>query len=96
MTREDLDLIIRGIAAPIRERIDLDIKNALEPLQARIKALEARPDLAYRGIWRDGEAYGAGSLATVSGALWLATRATTMRPGTSDSGWRLIVKSGGA
>jgi hypothetical protein len=68
----------------------------LDELDRRVAAIETRPEVRYMGIYRDGDQYCAGALCTRSGALWLAEAPTTGVPGTAASGWRLVVKSGGA
>ena len=42
--------------------------------EARLKALEDRPALAYGGVFEQGITYRAGTLVTRSGSLWLALR----------------------
>jgi hypothetical protein len=71
------------------------IKSAVSPLVARIEQLEHRPELQYRGVYEDNQAYGPGCLVTNCGSLWLCLAATTVAPG-SNSNWRLIVKQGKA
>jgi hypothetical protein len=71
------------------------IKGALSPLVARIEQLEHRPELQYRGVYEDNQAYGPGCLVTKGGSLWLCLAATTVAPG-SNSNWRVIVKQGKA
>ena len=71
------------------------IKGAVAPLVARIEQLEQRPELQYRGVYEDNQAYGPGCLVTKGGSLWLCLAATAIAPG-SDSNWRLIVKQGKA
>jgi hypothetical protein len=64
-----------------------------------LKALESRPTLRYAGAWRgdDGSTFVEGALITHRGGLWLAETATSGAPGAlGSSGWRLVVKSGGA
>lgn len=51
------------------------------------------PIRGYAGIWRDTRTYSRGLMATHGGATWVATRATGTKPGTDDSGWRMIAKS---
>lgn len=67
-------------------------------LRDRVKAVESRPSVHYAGAWRsDGGNYVEGALLTHRGALWLAETTTSGAPGAPGaSGWRLIVKSGGA
>jgi hypothetical protein len=71
-------------------------ERSLADLHARVAALESRPELTHRGTWRDGANYRSGSLVTKGGGLWLAERNTVASPGSVDSGWRLVVKSGHA
>jgi hypothetical protein len=69
-------------------------KEALDNLDRRITALEARPTLAARGVWKPKANYQEGDCVTDKGALWVCTSAVTgARPGTSHC-WRLAVKSG--
>ena len=72
------------------------IKMAVKPLQARIAALEARPELKYAGVFEQGAAYREGVLVTRSGSLWMCLRETRAAHGSDPEKWRLIVKSGGA
>jgi hypothetical protein len=71
------------------------VGKQLKPLEARIAALEARPELKHRGIWRENKSYQEASLVTHAGSLWLCKRKTKARPGQSPH-WQLIVKSGSA
>lgn len=51
----------------------------------------------YVGIWRSGRPYVWGSTVTHKGALWIAIRDTTARPGEDDAAsrdWKLCVKAG--
>lgn len=51
------------------------------------------PIVLDRGVWRDGQ-YIRGDAVTYAGALWIARRPTTVRPGEGpDNGWRLAVKA---
>jgi hypothetical protein len=53
----------------------------------------ALPIVLDRGVWRDGQ-YVQGDAVTYAGALWIAQRQTTARPGEGpDNGWRLAVKA---
>lgn len=61
-------------------------------LANRIKALEARPQMAYRGIWNSTDDYRSGDLVTDRGSLhycWADVRG--QRPGETDS-WQLCQK----
>jgi hypothetical protein len=51
------------------------------------------PVVLDRGVWRDRQ-YVQGDAVTYAGALWIAQRETTARPGEGpDNGWRLAVKA---
>lgn len=91
----DIDNLRAGMARAM-ELFTTDAVAAVNQLAARIVQLEQRPAVAWRGIWREGTAYQEASLVTHAGALWIAERSTDVRPGTTDSNWRMIVKSGGA
>ena len=71
------------------------LADRMQRLEARIKDLEARGELKYCGIWREGDEYARGNFVTTNGSLWHAEAKTTSRPGT-DSTWRLAVKQGTA
>lgn len=47
-----------------------------------------------RGIWMTDKEYQSGDVVTWDGAQWCADEDTSKKPGTDDSGWRLIVKRG--
>ena len=53
------------------------------------------PGFVYRGVWAAGN-YRAGECVTHTGSLWVAERATDVRPGEAgqDTGWRLSAKKG--
>lgn len=79
---------------PILE-FDLAAKRRLDELEARIKALEAKPSgkgVKWAGVWGPDKAYVEGNLATKAGSLWLAVRDTNAAPGEPGSGWRLVCK----
>lgn len=71
---------------------ELDLLEQVEQLQKRLADLEAEA-MRHGGTWKQGVAYGRGTAITDKGSMWLAQRATTDRPGTSDA-WKLVVKSG--
>jgi collagen type III alpha len=52
------------------------------------------PTMIDRGVYKAGEQYEAGDAVTWGGSLWTAQRATSAKPDTADSGWRLAVKKG--
>ena len=92
MKKSEWETLVKAIAPPIVEIL----KRTVDPLKARIAALEQRPTSKYCGIHQPEPVYEEGSLCTKGGSLWIATRQTAGRPGGDDSGWRLIVKSGTA
>jgi hypothetical protein len=61
--------------------------------ETRLKALENKPSLQYRGVWQEGGEYKDGDFATLQGSVWAARTRTRERPGTSDD-WALAVKRG--
>jgi hypothetical protein len=78
------------------------MREALASRDAQIAALDKRvaqlesapPAPRWLGVWRRDNHYAVGDLVTDRGGLWLACRASSARPGTPDSGYQLIVKSG--
>ena len=63
-------------------------------LDRRLTALEARPTLAVRGVWKPRASYEPGDAVSDKSALWVCTSAVTgERPGASSC-WRLAVKAG--
>lgn len=52
------------------------------------------PAIIYRDIFKEGEEYQAGDAVTWGGSLFIAQRATSAKPESADSGWRLAVKKG--
>jgi hypothetical protein len=85
------------IVGTIKKALDgPQVSGRIAQLEARIKELEGRPELKYSGVWRSDQLYAEGHLTTHKGGLWLAVHTTNFEPGTEASGFRLIVKSGGA
>jgi len=64
-----------------------------EILAQRVAALEARPELKYLGVWKDGSVYREGAAVTHDGSLWIAKGDTIEQPGGTDS-WQLAVRKG--
>ncbi len=100
MTRTQLHKMLDGIAPIIREFVSRKIAAALEPVIAenkalaeRVKELEARPQMTYRGTFAVGEKYLPGQMVTSSGSLWYCRDATLMRPGFVEA-WVLVAKKG--
>lgn len=74
-----------GIAT--REEIASLIEERFADLQVRTLAD------SYREVWREGESYQRGNIATWDGSPWLAVRDTETKPGTSAD-WKLFAKKG--
>ena len=89
LTGAHIGPLIAALAPVIRDYV----ASQVQPLREKIAQLEARPALEYRGVWKSGEPYKAGSAVTDQGGLWIAKVATSARPG-SSSDWQLCVKSG--
>jgi hypothetical protein len=79
-----------------REALEQRVATLESDLSQRVKALESRPAVKYSGLWIQGQPYSEGNLVSLKGGLWLAIRQQPTTPGTADSGWKLVVKSGGA
>ena len=92
MTRTQMQVLVEQLASAV---VDV-LKKSVDPLKARIEALETRPAVKFAGTWRDGDTYPEGRLVQHKGGLWLAIATTDRRPGVEDSNWRLVVKSGTA
>lgn len=71
--RELIEVLCAAIAPVLKELI--------EPLREKIAELENRPHVQYRGVWKEGQPYGTGSMVTHEGSVWHANRATMQRPG---------------
>src|SRR5688500_6644692 len=65
----------------------------LEALVKRLRALEERPTLRYRGTWNPETQSNEGDVLTFQGSAWFCNRATRSRPGTNDD-FTLMVKRG--
>lgn len=74
----------------------LEQAREIAALQARIAALETKGvgGLRYRGVWQPGMEAVVGDCCTRDGSMWCCERATTLKPGDGNSGWRLCVKRG--
>jgi hypothetical protein len=64
-------------------------------VEARIRALEERPVMHYKGVWVEGTTYAPGSVVTNGGSMWYANTSTRSEPGQGHSrDWTLCVKRG--
>jgi hypothetical protein len=91
-----IGLLARTVDAVLSVFSDLRVRERLLDAERRLAALEAQSLPRYEGVFESGKTYPVGSLTTKGGGLWLAVEPTARTPGSGLSGWRLIVKSGGA
>ena len=94
-------LFLQTVGRFIAERFKLWITprdERITALERRVGELEARPEVKYRYAFVEGKEYHEANLVTFNGALWVAKRTTTARPGAGDESdsWKLVVKSGQA
>lgn len=91
------ECIVEGVAGfqfkpdPEDSRV-LSVSLALSSGKAEEIVLRL-PTTRYRGVFRDGEAYDLGDMATWGGSVWHCNGATTEQPGSSPA-WTLAVKRG--
>ena len=68
------------------------IRESTERLEKRIAELEQRD---WVGTWTGGKSFAKNSIVSHDGSAWLAVRQYPEgKPGTPNSGWKLIVKRG--
>lgn len=100
MLREELAGRVQAL-----ERAANTLRSNNKALAAQVRELEHRGvtrehrdpgagGVTYKGVWRAGEEYPAGTFITCKGSLWHANIETSARPGTDGSGWQLAVKRG--
>lgn len=85
---------IKGIGKVLRE--EFARRNArIDALEQRIGALEAKPSVQDKGIWRAGQVYEPGDIVTRSGSAWIC-RSIHMAVGDDldHDRFRLLVKRG--
>jgi hypothetical protein len=73
------------------------VGNALQPINERLKALEAKPVMEFQGLWKPKQPYRKGSVVVHDGSSWVAKEGGTgHRPGTDDGAkqWALAAKRG--
>jgi hypothetical protein len=63
-------------------------------LEARILALENRPQLRFVGTWDAHQQYNEAQTVTDRGSTWHCNRSTRARPGDASADWTLICKRG--
>jgi hypothetical protein len=78
----ELAAIVNGLVPGIREQLTGD----LAALADRITALEAKPSVRFRGVWRPDKTYTKGDAAVRSGSLWICNRDTADTAGEPGRG----------
>jgi hypothetical protein len=74
-----------------------ELESLAQLMDARVKALEAKPAMEYRGTWTAEQTYSPGDCVTDHGSIWHCHRQATsaaQRPGTSPPHWQLACKKG--
>lgn len=95
ITEDQFVALVRDFATEVRRLVDEKIgalAKQVDALDARMAAVEARPELRYMGTWKQGETYTPGMLATHQGSLWHCHAETTKAPPSSE--WQLCAKRG--
>lgn len=92
MTEQELTAIVTGIAPVLRE----EIAKALGGIEARVAAIEAKPQVKFCGVFKRGTTYERGDIATHAGSLWVCLTSTSGAPTEDHVGWQLAVKRGSA
>ncbi len=82
------------VLAPVVKAIGRPMKDERDKLEARIAALEARPQaLAHGGTWASGQRSEKNYFYTDRGSVWFCRESTHDRPGETDA-FVLAVKAG--
>lgn len=82
-----------GMVKAVRDFVQRAMAKNNVDFEKRLKALESRPVLSYRGVWKADQDYLAGNLVTHSGSMFHCHKQTREKPGESDA-WQLCVKRG--
>ena len=80
------------LLAEVAKAVEMAVPEMVEKRVA--EAFAALPVLQYRGVFRQGEEYAAGSVVTWAGSTWHANEATKDKPGDGETAWTLMVKKG--
>lgn len=89
------DIVVQGVRSVEVHQIadgEFAVKTLLTGGQDHLTKF-AVPVMIYKDIYQDGAEYKQGNTVTYSGSLWHCQKATSDKPGTSDS-WRLVAKRG--
>lgn len=87
-----LPLLMKELAVVLKEFVDARTAD----LEQRVAALEAKPYVSYKGVWKADGTYRPGDAATHHGALWICRAETTGEPSKDFVAWQLAVKRGAA
>lgn len=82
--------LLKRVVEPIIKAFK-DRTEHVKMLEERVAALEARPQMQYRGVWSAGTRYHVGNFVTDHGSIFYCRNATIERPGASAH-WVLAVK----
>lgn len=93
MTKAFTERLAGVIGESVRAAI-APLKNRNADLEARIVALENRPQLQYLGTWSGNKSYAPGNAVTHHGSLWICKAAAATEPGIDHESWQLAVKRG--
>ena len=85
-----------ALEAPSRVAAHLSkaIEKAHADLDERLRKVETKRAMAYRGVWSPDDDYSAGDFVTDAGSMWHCYEATRSRPGDTARAWVLAVKKG--
>lgn len=70
------------------------LKLSLESDEVRIEHSLQLPVMIYRGVFKEGQAYGIGDTVTWAGSLWHCSAPTADKPGEGSADWTLAAKRG--
>jgi hypothetical protein len=93
-------VIVDGFCDPDVQQLE-DLRTIAVTMKLTSGALATRqftlPVLIYRGIFKEGEEYTRGDVATWAGSTWhCQAEATRAKPGEGSPDWKLMVKRGAA
>ena len=67
----------------------------IDELERRLKTIEDRGTLEYKGVWAEGQGYSKGECVTQDGSIWICKGYhVRSKPGTDPTLWQLAVKRG--
>lgn len=76
------------------EAVGRVLKQVIDPMKARLDALEAKPSMQHRGVWRADTQYQQGDVVSHGGSGWISKALNkAQKPGETRL-WTLFVKKG--